>query len=85
MADQKNLFLAVALSIVILITWNVMVEQPKMEKERIALEQQEAAQKVQQAGSNIETTPGAPQTSSPVNTGDPALTSPRLGSAPSKP
>ena len=42
MADQKNLFLAVALSIVILITWNVMVEQPKMEKERIALEQQQA-------------------------------------------
>jgi YidC/Oxa1 family membrane protein insertase len=80
MADQKNLFLAVALSIVILITWNVMVEQPKIDKERIALEQQEASQ---QAGSK---TPGIPSTSPRVQGGDPAqaaLTGPRLGSAPS--
>ena len=83
MADQKNLFLAVALSIVILITWNVMVEQPKMEKERIALEQQQAAQ---QTGGKIAATPGAPATSSPLQAGDTlqaAPSGPRLGSAPS--
>jgi YidC/Oxa1 family membrane protein insertase len=85
MADQKNLFLAVALSIVILITWNVMVEQPKIEKERIALEQQEVAERAQQASSKIEAAPGAPVTS-PRLAGNPAqsaLTGPRLGSAPS--
>ena len=44
MGDQKNLFLAVALSIVILISWNVMVEQPKVEQQKAAYEQQQAAE-----------------------------------------
>ena len=40
MADQKNLFLAIALSLVILITWNVLVEQPNLERDKAAFEQQ---------------------------------------------
>ena len=50
MADQKNLFLAIALSLVILITWNVMVEQPKIEREKAAFEQQQAAERAAKAG-----------------------------------
>ena len=49
MADQKNLFLAIALSLVILITWNVMVEQPKLEREKAAFQQQ-AAERAATAG-----------------------------------
>ena len=45
MADQKNLFLAIALSLVILITWNVLVEQPNLERDKAAFEQQQAAER----------------------------------------
>ncbi len=58
MADQKNLFLAIALSLVILITWNVMVEQPKIEREKAAFEQQQAAERAAKAGGA--TTPASP-------------------------
>ena len=49
MADQKDLFLAIALSLVILITWNVMVEQPKIEREKAAFEQRQAAERAAKA------------------------------------
>ena len=52
MADQKNLFLAVALSIVILISWNVMVEQPKVEQQKAAHEQQQAERQAQESGTD---------------------------------
>ena len=58
MADQKNLFLAIALSLVILITWNVMVEQPKIEREKAAFEQRQAAERAAKAGGA--TTPESP-------------------------
>ena len=57
MADQKNLFLAVALSIVILISWNVMVEQPKVEQQKAAHQQQQAARQAQESGTGQATTP----------------------------
>ena len=80
MADQKNLFLAVALSIVILISWNVMVEQPKIEKQKAAHEQQQAAEEAvlqaQESGTGQATTPSG---DSPVRAGDVAKTGPQLG------
>jgi YidC/Oxa1 family membrane protein insertase len=81
MADQKNLMLAVLLSIVILITWNVMVEQPKMEKQQAALEQQQAAQG-QQPGAAPATTaaPGSPVGA--ATTQQTPQSGPRLGAAP---
>lgn len=82
MADQKNLFLAVALSIVILITWNVMVEQPKIEKQRLAQEQQEAAAREQAGTAAPSTAPAAPGASAPVQSGDVPSAGPKLGAAP---
>lgn len=80
MADQKNLFLAVALSIVILISWNVMVEQPKIEQEKAAYEQQQAAEKTTQQAQQL----GADQTlapdgESPVKAGAVPQTGPKIG------
>ena len=48
MADQKNLFLAIALSLVILITWNVLVEQPNIERDKAAFEQKQAEERAAQ-------------------------------------
>ncbi len=78
MADQKNLMLAVLLSIVILITWNVMVEQPKMEKQQAALEQQQG----QQPGAAPATmaAPGSPVGA--ATTQQTPQSGPRLGAAP---
>ena len=80
MADQKNLFLAVALSIVILISWNVMVEQPKIEQQKAAHEQQQAAQEAerqaQQSDAGQSRTPAG---DSPVKAGDVAKIGPQLG------
>ncbi|MEC8369691.1 MAG: membrane protein insertase YidC, partial [Pseudomonadota bacterium] len=87
MADQKNLFLAIALSLVILITWNVMVEQPKLEREKAAFQQQQAAERAAKAG-------GAPTPASPSQAAAPGATvtgpaeqnpvqsNPQLGAAP---
>ena len=79
MADQKNLFLAVALSIVILISWNVMVEQPKIEQQKAAYEQQQAAEKkMQEAKRSGDEQMIAPAGENPVKAG----TVPQLGAAP---
>lgn len=89
MADQKNLLLAVVLSIVILISWNVMVEQPKLEREQAAFEQQQAALKAQNAatGATQPQTGAAPGNLAPATVGgvtQTPQTGPTLGAAPSR-
>ena len=62
MAD-KRIFLAIALSLVILITWNVMVEQPKIEREKAAFEQRQAAERAATTSAPQSSgRPGAPVT-----------------------
>ncbi|MEC7574560.1 MAG: membrane protein insertase YidC, partial [Pseudomonadota bacterium] len=87
MADQKNLFLAIALSLVILITWNVMVEQPKIEREKAAFEQRQAAERAAKAGGattpespSQAAAPGAPVTGPAKQS--PVQRNPQLGAAP---
>ena len=83
MADQKNLFLAVALSIVILISWNMMVEQPKIEEQKAAYERQQAAEKLaQKARQSSKGQTIAPAGESPVKAGAAPQAGPQIGAAP---
>ena len=88
MADQKNLFLAIALSLVILITWNVLVEQPNIERDKAAFEQKQAEERAAQEVGTLATNPsgqaaglGAPVTG--PATQRKLQSSPQLGAAPS--
>ncbi|MBO88002.1 MAG: membrane protein insertase YidC [Rickettsiales bacterium] len=88
MADQKNLFLAIALSLVILITWNVLVEQPNLERDKAAFEQQQAAERASKAAGAFATKPPGQGTTPSAPVTGPATqstiqSSPQLGAAPS--
>ncbi len=80
MGEQKNLLLAVALSITILIAWNVMIEQPKLEKQRALHEQQQRAA----AKAAKTATPGQPPTAGAgQQPAGPPGAAPKLGVVPS--
>ena len=87
MADQKNLFLAIALSLVILITWNVLVEQPNIERDKAAFEQKQAEERAAQEAGTLATKPPGQATSLGAPVTGPATqsklqSSPQLGAAP---
>ena len=48
MEKNRNYFVAIALSVLILIAWQFLYVNPKLEKDRAALEAQQAAQTQQQ-------------------------------------
>lgn len=48
MENNRNYFVAIALSVLILIAWQFFYVSPKMEKDRIAAEQAQQAQQTQQ-------------------------------------
>ena len=65
--DQKNLFLAIAVSLGILLTWQFVYEGPRRETQ--LAEQQRQEELAQQAAPAGQTTPGAPGVSLPSTVG----------------
>ena len=57
MMDQKNLLLAALISISILLIWQFVYEQPRMEQARLAAEQKKAEQ-ITQGATGVTPTPG---------------------------
>ena len=74
--EQKNLILAIVISVSILLSWQILVEGPRIEKERAA---QEAAKAQQQA--TQQTAPAAPGAPVPGAPGTPTVP-PQPGAAP---
>ncbi len=78
MAEQRNLLLAIVLSILILLGYNILVEQPRIEKQKAS--QKETTQPVAEtpgpeAGTGRVKTPGA----QPTEQAGPDSAAPRLG------
>lgn len=82
--DQRNLIIAAVISITILLGWQMLYEQPRIEKAREAAEQQKAAQVADNPLTTIPTPsatiPGAPGAATiPAPTGGQAPTAPVVG------
>lgn len=84
--DQRNLIIAAVISIAILFGWQMIYEQPRIEKARQAAEQKKTEQLANKSPTTIPTpTPGAPQapgsgaTVPPVATGGQAPAAPVVG------
>ena len=60
MEKNRNYFVAIALSVLILIAWQFLYVNPKLEKDRVALEAQQAAQ-TQQAQPQAQQAAEAPK------------------------
>ena len=63
MENNRNYFVAIALSVVILIAWQFLYINPKMEKERVAAQQAELLKPkptTPAAGDNAAATPALP-------------------------
>ncbi|MEM8878382.1 MAG: membrane protein insertase YidC, partial [Pseudomonadota bacterium] len=63
MIDNKNYIIAIALSMAVLISWHFMVNVPEMERQRIAMEERQAAEQIlqeQQAAGTADPATGAP-------------------------
>ena len=61
--NQKNLILAIVISIAIVLGWQFLVEAPRLDRERVqraAQQQQQAAAPAAQSSPSIVATPGAP-------------------------
>jgi YidC/Oxa1 family membrane protein insertase len=87
MNDSKNMYLAIGLSVAVLLIWQVFVGIPQMERQRQIAQQQQQAQLAQQTGqptpgqpSAGATAPGAPST--PPSPGGQAGTPAVPGQAP---
>src|SRR5262245_5403178 len=62
MTDNKNTFLAIALSAVVLLAWQFFVGMPQMEKQRQQQQTQQQQQKQPSAPPSTAPTPDAPST-----------------------
>ncbi len=79
--EQRNLIMAIVMSVSILLGWQILIEAPRMDQERARLEA-EKAQKAQESAQ--QTQPGAPPVSAPGSAPPPATVLPP-GTAPSAP
>ena len=87
MTDQKNMFVAIALSIMILLGWQLLYEKPKLEKQQALIEQQrlEDEARLKQGGGQIpgpqspDAAGATPPATQPI-AGQPGL-GPNLGAA----
>jgi YidC/Oxa1 family membrane protein insertase len=86
MNDQKNLILAIAISVVIMVGFQFLFEGPRKERE-LALQQQQAAQQqtTKPASPTAPAQPAAPQPASPSQTGQATLPQPPTSAAPPQP
>ena len=67
MSDQKNVFVAIVISIMILVGWNYFIEAPKQEQRQQAQQAQQELQQQNQAAQ-----PGSPQMAPTLPDGTPA-------------
>ena len=88
MEQNKNYFIAIGLSVLILIAWQFLYVNPKIEQERAAqeaLQQQQLEQQTPQSGQPATSSPGGsselPQQGSPTATGLPGAASGTTGAA----
>ncbi|MDK1377036.1 MULTISPECIES: membrane protein insertase YidC [unclassified Sinorhizobium] len=58
MENNRNYFVAIALSVLILVAWQFFYVNPRMEKDRIAAEQAQQTQQAQPQGGTQQATPG---------------------------
>ena len=82
MTDQKNLLLAIVLSIAILLGYNMLVEQPRIDEQQQAAEQQKIDQQSPHQAIEVPAAPAGPQAGAPAeSTGavPQATEGPRLG------
>ena len=82
MTDQKNLLLAIVLSIAILLGYNMLVEQPRIDEQQQAVEQQKIDQQSPHQAIEVPAAPTGPQAGAPAeSTGavPQATEGPRLG------
>ena len=79
--EQRNLIMAIVMSVSILLGWQILIEAPRMDQERARLEA-EKAQKAKESAQ--QTQPGAPPVSAPGSAPPPATALPP-GTAPVAP
>src|SRR5947208_2535777 len=82
MSDQKNTILAIVLSALVLIAWQVYFGVPQMEKQKQIQQQQQQAQERSQQPPAVPQQPGTTQT--PSAPGTPAQTPTRPGAVPAQ-
>ncbi|HEX9837047.1 MAG TPA: membrane protein insertase YidC [Alphaproteobacteria bacterium] len=70
--DQKNLILAIAISVSILLGWQLLFEAPRVERERAVREAQQQAQQTEQTTTRPPAAPQVPATAVPSTPGVPA-------------
>lgn len=70
MIEQKNVMVAIVISIVILFGWQYFIEAPRMEKQQAQIEQQRLAEEARQKAAGVPSSetgqPGVPGTVAPV-------------------
>ena len=81
MSDQKNTILAIVLSALVLIAWQVYFGVPQMEKQKQIQQQQQAQERSQQPPA-VPQQPGTTQT--PSAPGTPAQTPTQPGAVPAQ-
>jgi YidC/Oxa1 family membrane protein insertase len=81
MVENKNLILAIALSIIIVLGFEFLVNKPRLDRERAAQADRQAATQTVPAPAAPQPAPATPTTSVPAAPGAPAATAPAAAAA----